>query len=97
MEAALTLRNALDGADIEVFETMLSVLGPLAGPARRLAQPGRALAQRLRDDMARVQAALTAPLARRCAAQAADMAALEDQVSELRRILHRRAARSRSG
>jgi len=97
MEAALTLRNALDGADIEVFETLLSALGPLASPVRRLASPGRAVARRLRDDMARIQTALTAPLARRCAAQAADMAALEDQVSELRRILHRRAAQSRGG
>ncbi len=96
-EAALTLRNALDGADIDVFEIMLAVLGPLAGPARRLARPGRTLLRGLRDDMGRVQAALTAPLARRCAAQAAELAALEDQVGELRRRLHQRPARTRSG
>jgi len=96
-EAALTLRNALDGADIEVFETLLAILGPLAGPARRLAQPGRVLARRLWDDMARVQAALTAPLARQCAAQATELAALEDQVGELRRRLQQRPARTRSG
>ena len=96
-EAALTLRNALDGADIEVFEILLSALGPLAGPARRLAQPGRALARRLHDDMARVQAALTAPLARQCAAQAADIAALEDQIGELQQRLRRRVTRPRNG
>jgi len=96
-EAALTLRNALDGADIEVFEILLSTLGPLAGPARRLAQPGRALARRLHDDMARVQAALTAPLVRQCAAQAADMAALEKQIGELQRRLRHRSTRPRGG
>lgn len=96
-EAALTLRNALDGADIEVFETILSALGPLAGPARRLAGPGRVLARRLRRDMARVQAALTAPLARRCAAQAAELAALEDKVGELQRRRPPRPTRTHSG
>lgn len=92
-EAALILRNALDGADVEVFEIMLSALGPLAGPARRLAQPGRILARWLREDMARMQAALTTPLARQCAAQAADLAALEDQIGELQRRLRQRTPR----
>jgi O2-independent ubiquinone biosynthesis accessory factor UbiT len=96
MEAALILRNALDGADIEVFETLLSTLGPFAGPARLLAQPGRALARRLGDDMARLQAALTAPLARQYAAQAAavtaEMAALEDRIGKPRRHAPRRPA-----
>ncbi len=96
-EAALTLRNALDGADIEVFEIMLGILGPLAGPARRLAQPGRILTRRLRDDMARVQAALTAPLTRQCATQAAELTALEDQVGELRRRLQQCNVRTRKG
>jgi predicted lipid carrier protein YhbT len=86
-EAVLTLRNALDGADIDVFEDMLSALGPLAAAARRLAGPGRALAGRLQRDMERVQAALTAPIAGRCAAQAAELATLAEQVRVLRRRL----------
>jgi len=86
-EAVLTLRNALDGADIDIFEELFSALGPLAAPARLLAAPGRALLRRLRQDMQRVQAALTAPIARHCAAQAAELASLAEQVRELRRRL----------
>jgi predicted lipid carrier protein YhbT len=86
-EAVLTLRNAVDGADIDVFEDMISALGPLAATARRLAKPGRALAGRLQRDMERVQAALTAPIAGRCAAQAAELAILAEQVRVLRRRL----------
>lgn len=86
-EAVLSLRNALDGADIDVFEDLLSALGPLAAPARLLAKPGRALLARLQRDMERLQAALTAPIANHCAAQAAELARLAEQVREMRRRL----------
>lgn len=86
-EAVLTLRNALDGADIDVFEDVISALGPLAATVRRLAGPGRALGGRLQRDMERVQVALTAPIAERCAAQAAELATLTEQVRFLRRRL----------
>lgn len=39
-EAILTLRNAVDGAGIDVLEALLSALGPLSGPARRLIEIG---------------------------------------------------------
>jgi predicted lipid carrier protein YhbT len=86
-EAVLTLRNAVDGADIDIFEVVTSALGPLAPAARRLAGPGRLLAGRLQRDMQRVQAALTAPIAERCAAQAAELASLAEQVRVLRKRL----------
>jgi predicted lipid carrier protein YhbT len=67
-EAILTLRNAVDGAEIRLAEDLTAALGPLAPPARRMAEAGLRWAGRASDDLRRLQSALLAPLAREVAA-----------------------------
>ena len=64
-EAVLLLRNAVDGAGIDVLEALLATLGPLSGPARRLVGVGHDLVERLVRDLEAVRLALIAPKARR--------------------------------
>ncbi len=90
-EAVVTLRNAVDGAGIDVLDEALSVLGPLARPAGRLAGGAMAVFSRMDRDLATLKRALQAPLAERCAAQAAELRELRDKVAELSR--HRDAKR----
>jgi predicted lipid carrier protein YhbT len=94
MEAVLTLRNAVDSAEIEMTEVMAAALGPFGGVARRLAGPGRALFRRMSRDMELLQSALLSPLIRRGDAQSAELADLGGKVAELhRRVRPERARR----
>jgi len=42
-EAVLLLRNAVDSDEVDLFEDLLSVLGPLAGPLRFAADARKAV------------------------------------------------------
>ncbi len=82
-EAVVTLRNAVDGAGIDVLDDLLAVLGPFAGPAGRIAASAAAVFNRLDRDLAILRRAVLAPLANRCDAQAAELRKLKEKVAEL--------------
>ena len=85
MEAVVMLRNAVDGAGIDLREDLLSVFGPLSGPARLAAGGASRVFARLERDIETLKNALTAPVAERCEAQAAEIRALRDAVEKLQR------------
>jgi predicted lipid carrier protein YhbT len=91
-EAILTLRNAIDGAGIDLVEVAASALGPFAGIARRLLAPADALLRRMTRDLEHLQAALLSPVAGRCDAQVAELEELRARLYELQRRTRRSAA-----
>jgi len=82
-EAVVTLRNAIDGAGIDVMDEFLSGLGPLARPAERMADGARAVLSRMDRDLGILRRAVLAPLTDRCEAQAAELRELREKVAEL--------------
>ncbi len=56
-EAVLLMRNAIDSDEVDLLEDILSVLGPLARPARRMADDGLGLISRFAHDLASMRAA----------------------------------------
>ena len=81
-EAVVTLRNAIDGAGIDLLEDLLSELGPLAGPAGRLAGGAIAVLSRINRDIGFLGRAFLAPINDRIDAQAAGLRGLRDYVAE---------------
>jgi len=81
MAAVVALRNAVDGADIDLADDLLRPLGPLGGPARRLAAAAGALYRRAEEDLEILRAALLAPVQRRCDSQDARLADLDETIS----------------
>lgn len=81
MAAVVALRNAVDGADIDLAEDLLRPLGPLGGPARRLAAAAGALYRRADQDLEMLRAAFLAPVERRCDSQDARLADLNETLS----------------
>lgn len=88
-EAVLVLRNAVDGADIDLIEVVAATLGPLGGLARRLLRPADAALRRMTRDLERLQEALLSPVSGRCDAQAAELDALRARLDELQRRAYR--------
>lgn len=84
MEAVLTLRNAVDSGGIDLAEDLLSLFGPLNGPARRAFGAAEALFARAERDLETVRAAFVAPVDGRCDAQTARLRDLEDDLADLR-------------
>ncbi|MFQ5774146.1 MAG: SCP2 domain-containing protein [Kiloniellaceae bacterium] len=84
-EAVVTLRNVVDGAEIDFVEVMASPLGPLSGVVRRLAAPAGAVFRRMARDLDDIQAALIAPATSRCDALAADLREIRDRVDGIHR------------
>ncbi len=82
-EAVVALRNAVDGAEIDVVEDVLAFLGPLGSPARIAFQVGAAIFSRAATDMETLRSALIAPALKRSEAQAAELKDLEDKVAGL--------------
>ncbi len=64
-EAVVALRNAVDDAEISLFEDLLSVLGPLARPARRVVGIVAGVALRAARDMEAIRSVFAAPAVRR--------------------------------
>ncbi len=84
-EAVVALRNAIEGADLDVVEEALGILGPLAGPARQLVRRGEAVFRAATADLETLRQAAVAPLTRRTEATALRLDELERQIAELRR------------
>jgi predicted lipid carrier protein YhbT len=55
MEAVVTLRNAVDGAGIDLMEDLLSLFGPFSGPARLVAGGALNVFARLERDLENLQ------------------------------------------
>ncbi|MDP6573955.1 MAG: SCP2 sterol-binding domain-containing protein [Rhodospirillales bacterium] len=94
MEAVVALRNAVDGAELDLTAEALSVLGFLAGPAGVALQAARDVYARLSQDLAVVHAAVVAPVVGRADAQAARLRELDDKIEALTRRPPRRGRRS---
>lgn len=75
-EAILALRNAVDGAAIDLVEDLAGALGPFAPAARHVAKAGLRCVGRVGGELGRLQRALLAPLAR-------DLSALSRRVDRM--------------
>jgi predicted lipid carrier protein YhbT len=95
-EAVVMLRNAVDGAGIDVLDELLSVLGPLARPAGRLAGGAMAIFARMDRDLGILKRAVLEPFADRSEAQAGELRDLREKVAELSRQRDRRTRARRS-
>lgn len=95
-EAILVLRNALDGADIDIVADFAAELGPLVRPALALAGHARSLFGHIADDVATLHQAIVAPLVRRIAGQESAHARLDDRVARLEREARRPKRRATS-
>ncbi len=84
-EAVVTLRNAIDGAGIDVLDDLLSVLGPLAWPVGRIVGGTVAIFTRMDRDLGILRRAVLAPVADRYEAQAAELQELRETVDKLSR------------
>lgn len=82
-EAVVALRNAVDGAEIDLVGDVLSRLGPLARPARRAAGLATALLARAAEDLETLRAAIIAPAMRRGDIQAAELRRLDEKINAL--------------
>lgn len=85
-EAVVALRNAVDGADIDLLSDVLSLLGPFAGPARVAAGGAIALFSRAAQDLETLRTAIIAPVVRR---MDAGMRELDKELSALERQVPR--------
>lgn len=88
-EAVLVLRNALDGADIDIVADLASALGPLGRPAAALAGGARILFGHLARDVETLHEAIVAPLVRRIAGQGSAHSRLDERVAQLEREARR--------
>jgi len=95
-EAVVMLRNAIDGAGIDLLEDMLSALGPLARPVEIMATGAAAVLARAERDLGLLARALLAPVADRYEGQAAEIRELRATVAELSRKLDESSRRGRA-
>jgi O2-independent ubiquinone biosynthesis accessory factor UbiT len=91
-EAVVALRNAVDGAGIELTRDLPAALGPLAGMARGGLRLAERVYQRMDRDLALVHAAITAPLRLRGAATEARIGRMEQKLDTLSRAVERRGS-----
>jgi predicted lipid carrier protein YhbT len=88
-EAVVALRNALDGADIDLVADLAESLGPFKGGATRITDCLLAAYARLESDFAAVGDALTQPAVRRAEAQSRRIDELETRCAQLEKALRR--------
>jgi len=93
-EVVLALRNAVDGAGIDLEADFAATVGPLAQPLLRVAKAGGWLFDRLSHDMDLVRRALVGQTLKGAEAQSARLNDLEGEVATLRRSLRQREQRS---
>lgn len=84
-EAVVALRNAVDGAQIDVVGDILSLIGPFAAPARRVTGLVGGLFARAADDLETLRVAVIAPAVRSGKTQADRLNKLEEKVREMSR------------
>lgn len=84
-EVVVALRNAIDGAGIDLIEDIAAQMGPLGTAFRRLAGAAAGLAERMRSDFETLRSSLIAPAIKDVDAQSARIAALETELKQLRK------------
>lgn len=88
-EVVVALRNAIDGAGIDLVEDIAQAMGPLARPVRTAAQAALGLMGRMREDVEVLRSSLIAPALRGADAAEARIADLEAEVKALRKAARR--------
>lgn len=88
-EVVVALRNAVDGAGIDLMADLTSALGPLANPARRMADAALDAVSHVRENVETLRQALIAPAVQGAAARDARLAELEAEVKALRKAARR--------
>lgn len=91
-EAVVALRNAVDGAGIDLINDLLAPLGPLAAPAARLVRAARRVMATAAADVERLRAAAIQPALTRADRDAARIKTLETRLTELERRVTRAKA-----
>lgn len=91
-EVVVALRNAIDGAGIDLIEDISQHLGPLGKTFRGMAGAAFNLIGRMRDDFEMLRASLIAPAVKDVNAQSARIAALETEIKQLRKAARRGGA-----
>ncbi|MGB0748617.1 MAG: ubiquinone anaerobic biosynthesis accessory factor UbiT [Magnetospiraceae bacterium] len=81
-EHVVALRNAVDGADVDVLTDLLSALGPLADPARKATESLGKLFSVASQDLETLRQAMIAPAIRKTDAQAATLRKLDEKVEK---------------
>ena len=88
-EVVVALRNAIDGAGIDLVADLTSALGPFANPARRLAGAALEAVHGLRSGVETLRQSLIAPAVQGAASRDARLAELEAEVKSLRKANRR--------
>lgn len=88
-EAVVALRNALDGADIDFLDDVAAGFGPLADPAKAIAQKILKAVARVETDMEILGESLVSPAVRRAEAQQRRIDELEERCARLEKTLRR--------
>ena len=93
-EVVLALRNAIDGAGINLEDDFAATLGPLARPLRHFASVGGRLFNLLSRDMDMVRRSLIGTALRGTDAQSSRISELETELASIRRTLRNREHRA---
>ena len=88
-EAVVALRNALDGAGIDLAEDLASAFGPFAGSARAAIGRAVSLYRRMEADCEALSRSLSLPAEHQAEAQGRRIAELEDRCIGLERLLRK--------
>jgi predicted lipid carrier protein YhbT len=91
-EVVVALRNAIDGAGIDLIDDISAELGPLARPFRSVASVTLGLIGRVQSDLDTLRAAVIAPAVKTSDAQDARLAQLEAEMKQLRKAARRGGA-----
>jgi len=84
-ECVVALRNAVDGAEINVTEDILALFGPLAGPLRIAKKAGDVIFSRATQDLAFLRDAVIAPSMHRHAAIESQLHKLTEKIDAIDR------------
>ncbi len=95
-EAVVALRNAVDGAEIDVAEDVLAFLGPLGGLTRMGVNLGGAVLEQASDDLKTLQDSLIAPAIKENQAQAAAIREMQERLQDLGRAAGRAQSKERA-
>lgn len=91
-EAVLTLRNAIDSADISLDHIFASQAGPAAPAARQIFSKASSLLAKVQQDMDMVRNALLAPLARKIDLQDDDLDRQEEKFKQIEKEIRKMKA-----
>lgn len=88
-EAVLSLRNAVDAAEIDLHADILSQMGPFQGLAQKLAKPLGRLGERLASDSELLQQSLLAPALKGLDQQGAKLGRLDENLKQSQKDLRK--------